>query len=142
MGQVKLQKRQKAWLVEAVNACLAHIDLLEDNTNDSKVRSELRELKKAVFVDPANAHRSVPADTQDYLDRSDTGWDAILKLAAEQNSPPVTSNMTPNADATPPPVATSIGENDTGRTTPRPSWPSGSSWQGPRPCGACHPSPP
>jgi hypothetical protein len=72
MGQVKLEKRQKAWLVEAVNACLAHIDLLEDGNNDSKVRVELRELKKAVFVDAANAHGSVPADTHDYLDRSDT----------------------------------------------------------------------
>jgi 3-dehydroquinate dehydratase len=46
MGQVKLEKHQKAWLVEAVNACLAHIDLLDidlleskDGTNDSKVRS-------------------------------------------------------------------------------------------------------
>jgi hypothetical protein len=53
---------------------MSHINLLElkDGTNDSKVRSELRELKKAFFVDAANAHWSVPADTQDYLDRSDT----------------------------------------------------------------------
>jgi hypothetical protein len=47
MGKVKLEKRQKAWLVEAVNACLAYIDLLEskEDGKDSKVRLELRELK-------------------------------------------------------------------------------------------------
>jgi hypothetical protein len=79
-------------LVEAILTRMSRIDLLEskDSTNgEAKVRSELRELKKAVFVNTAN--RSVPADTQDtqdYMDRSDTGWDAILKLAAEQNGPP------------------------------------------------------
>jgi hypothetical protein len=108
-------------LVEAVNACIAHISLLEDKApanDDSKLRSELRELKKAVFVDAAgasaNAHGSVPDDTQDYLDRSDIGFDAILKLAAEQNGTPVASAtpVSSNADATPPPVATSVGEDD------------------------------
>jgi hypothetical protein len=112
MGQVKLEKLQKARLVEAVNAYRAHINLLEDkapaNNDDSKLRSELRELKKSVFVDAAgasaNAHGSVPDDTQDYLDRSDIGFDAILKLSAEQKRTPV-------ASATP--VSTSIGEDDT-----------------------------
>jgi hypothetical protein len=73
-------------LVEAINACMTHIDFLESDkdkapadVNNSKLRSELRELKKAVFVDAtgANAHGDVPADTQEYLDRSDIGWDAI-----------------------------------------------------------------
>jgi hypothetical protein len=37
MGQVKMAKNQKAWLVEAVNACMAHIDLLE--SKDARSRS-------------------------------------------------------------------------------------------------------
>jgi hypothetical protein len=126
MGQVKLEKRQKAWLVEAVNACMAHIDLLELKDGNDKVRLELRELKKAVFVNAFNGN--VPAytqDTQDSMDRADTGWDAILKLAAEQNplatpnavadappvledAPPVAANVAANA-----PHAPHLGENGT-----------------------------
>jgi hypothetical protein len=40
MSQVRLEKRQKAWLVEAVCACMAHIDLIESkfvNTFQSKI---------------------------------------------------------------------------------------------------------
>jgi hypothetical protein len=84
MGQVKLEKRQKAWLVEAVCACMAHIDLLESKDGNDEVRLELRELKKAVFVNASDGSAAYTQDTQDYMDRADTGWDAILKLAAEQ----------------------------------------------------------
>jgi hypothetical protein len=119
MGQDKLQKLQKVRLVEAINACMTHIDFHElekykapADVNDSKLRSELRELKKAVFVHTtgANTHGDVPADTQEYLNRSDIRWDAIHKLATEQNGNPVAHNATPmtsNADATP--VTTSVG---------------------------------
>jgi hypothetical protein len=48
------------------------------------VRLELRELKKAVFVNASDGNAAYTQDTQDYMDRADTGWDAILKLAAEQ----------------------------------------------------------
>jgi hypothetical protein len=48
-------------------------------------------------------------DTQDYLDRPDTGWDAIHKLAAEQN-------VTPSADAPPNADAPPVGENGTGES--------------------------
>jgi hypothetical protein len=109
LGQVKLEKLQKARLVEAVIACMAHIDLLESDkapAGDSKLRSELRELNKAVFVSVSGANAHVPADTQEYLDRLDIGWDAIHKLAAEQNGTPVAPNVTSvtsigDADATP-----------------------------------------
>jgi hypothetical protein len=75
--------------VEAVNACLAHIDLLESKDGNDKVRSELRELKTAVYINAANRSVQVHTqDTQEYLDRLDTGWDTILKLAAEQYGPP------------------------------------------------------
>jgi hypothetical protein len=59
----KLQKLHKARLVEAILTCMSRINLLEskDGTSEAaKVRSELRELKKAVFVNAAN--RNVPAD--------------------------------------------------------------------------------
>jgi hypothetical protein len=73
----ELQKFHKARLVEAVLTCMSRIDLLEskDGTNeDSNVRSELRELKTAVYVNAANRSVQVHTqDTQDYLDRSDTG---------------------------------------------------------------------
>jgi hypothetical protein len=36
MGQVKLEKRQKAWLVEAVCTCMAHIDLLESKDGNAR----------------------------------------------------------------------------------------------------------
>jgi hypothetical protein len=48
------------------------------------VRLELRELKKAVFVNASDGSAAYTQETQDYMDRADTGWDAILKLAAEQ----------------------------------------------------------
>jgi hypothetical protein len=51
------------------------------------VRLELRELKKAVFVNASDGNAAYTQDTQDYMDRADTGWDAILKLAAEQTPP-------------------------------------------------------
>jgi hypothetical protein len=84
MSQVRLEKRQKAWLVEAVCACMAHIDLIESKDGNDEVRLELRELKKAVFVNASHGSAAYTQDTQDYMDRADTGWDAILKLAAEQ----------------------------------------------------------
>jgi hypothetical protein len=127
MGQDKLQKLQKVKLLEVVQTCMAHITLLESEkhkapTADSDVlRTELRELKEAVFFDStgANAHGVVPVGlTQGYWDtgdRSDIRWGAIHKLAAEQNGTPVASNAdaTPaasNADVTP---GTSVGEDDT-----------------------------
>jgi hypothetical protein len=118
----KLQKLHKARLVEAILTCMSRIDLLEskDGTNneESKVRSELRELKKAVFVNAANGSVPDTQDTQDYLDRSDTGWDAIHKLAAEQNGPPVTPSAdaptVTDADAPPLVEAPPVGENGTG----------------------------
>jgi hypothetical protein len=48
------------------------------------VRLELRELKKAVYVNASDGSAAYTQETQDYMDRADTGWDAILKLAAEQ----------------------------------------------------------
>jgi hypothetical protein len=84
MSQVRLEKRQKAWLVEAVCACMAHIDLIESKDGNDEVRLELRELKKAVFVNASHGSAAYTQYTQDYMDRADTGWDAILKLAAEQ----------------------------------------------------------
>jgi hypothetical protein len=86
MGQVKLEKRQKAWLVEAVCACMAHIDLIESKDGNYEVRLKLRELKKAVFVNASDGSVAYTQDTQDYMDRADTGWDAILKLAAAKST--------------------------------------------------------
>jgi hypothetical protein len=128
MGQANLQKLQKVQLLGVVNTCMSHIALLELEkdkapTDDSdELRTELRELKKAVFIvnltTGANAHGGVPVGlTQGYWDtgdRSDIGWDAIHKLAAEQNGTPVASNgvvnAVANADATP---ATSVKEDNT-----------------------------
>jgi hypothetical protein len=57
----------------------------EDNAESATVRSEFRALKTAVFANASNG--IVRQDTQDCLDRPNTGWDAIHKLAAEQNPP-------------------------------------------------------
>jgi hypothetical protein len=126
MGQVKLEKLQKVRLVEAVNACLACIDLFESR-EDNDVRSELKELKTAVYANASNwsVHTQ---DTRDYLDRPDTGWEAIHKLAAEQiatpsaatdappvldDAPPVAANAPVTANA---PHAPPVGENGTGES--------------------------
>jgi hypothetical protein len=131
MGQTRLEKLYKPRLIKAVNACMAYITLLEsDRTpaaaddNYYKLRSELRELKKAVFVNAAEGD-AYTQDTQDVLDGPNVGWDTINKLAEEQNT------------AGPP--ATAMDGKDplpSGRTAGW-SWPSGSSWRGPRTCGAC-----
>jgi hypothetical protein len=151
MSQVKLEKHHKAWLIEAVNACMDHIDLLESNEdsnevgNDSKVRSELRELKADVYVNAVSV-QVITQDMQDFMDRPDTRWDAIHKLAAEQKATPQRQ----------PRLRTPLLSRQTSRQTPltpllsgrtaplaprratRPSLPSGSSWRGPRTCGAYH----
>jgi hypothetical protein len=99
---------------------MAHINLLESNEdgNDSKVRSEPRELKTAVYVNAANGSVQVyTQDTQDYLDRPDTGWQAIHKLAAEQNATPrAVADVPPVADAPPNADAPPVGENGTGES--------------------------
>jgi hypothetical protein len=125
MGQVKMAKNRKAWLIEAVKVCMARIDLLESNEdgnevgNDSKVRSELRELKAAVFLNAASV-QVITQDRQDFMDRPDTDWDAIHKLAAEQkatpeatptDAPPVAANVPANAPHAPP-----VRENGTAGT--------------------------
>jgi hypothetical protein len=61
--------------------------LTDDN---SKLRSELRELKKAVFVNAADGD-AYTQDPQDVLDGPNVGWDAINKLAEEQNPSPLTT---------------------------------------------------
>jgi hypothetical protein len=112
-------------LLEVVNSCMSHITLLDlekdkapINNNSQELRTELRELKKAVFIvevtTGANAHSDVPVGlTQGYWDtgnRSDIGWDAIHKLAAEQNGTPVASNSVVNAVAI---TTTSVEEDNT-----------------------------
>jgi hypothetical protein len=103
--------------VKLVNSFIAYIDRLESDLEKNKapsngeIRTELRELKKD------NAHGDVPVGlTQEYWDtgdRSDIGWDAIHKLAGEQNGTPVASNgvvnVVANADAT------SVEEDDTSK---------------------------
>jgi hypothetical protein len=86
----KLQKCHKVRLIEAFVTCIARIDLLESREDDGDVRSELRKLKTAIFANAFNG--IVTQDTQDCLDRPNTGWDAINKLAAEQN-PKMGSDM-------------------------------------------------
>jgi hypothetical protein len=117
----KLQKLHKARLVEAILTCMSRIDLLESR-EDNDLRSELKELKTAVYVNASNGSVQVHTqDTQDYLDRPDTGWDAIHKLAAEQiASPSAVAGAPPAADA--PPVAANalpappVEENGTGES--------------------------
>jgi hypothetical protein len=82
---------------------MARINLIE--TSDyGNVRSELRELKAAVFAN-ASTSTVITQDTQDCLDRSNVGWDAINKLAEEQNPASLTASLTAVAD-TPPATAT------------------------------------
>jgi hypothetical protein len=150
MGQAKLEKLHKPRFVEAIIACMAYIDLLKsDRTpaaadDNSKLRSELRELKKAVFVNEADGD-AYTQDTQDVLDGSNVGWDAINKLAEEQNPAPLTTVADtplprPRTGRTPLQSGrTAPGRTAPGRTTSR-SLPSGSSRRGPRTCGACRPS--
>jgi hypothetical protein len=85
---------------------------------DSELRTELRRLKEAVFVNAtgANAHGDVPVGlTQEYWDtgnRSVIGWDAIHKFAPEQNGTPgASNNVVVNAMANT--NATSVEEDDT-----------------------------
>jgi hypothetical protein len=118
------------------------------NNKTFKLRAELKELKEAVFVvdaTGANAYGDVPVSlSQMYWDtgnRTVIGWDAIHKLAAEQ-----TAEQTPNDGAKRGVVnavvnATSVEEDNTSSEVKWPSWPSGSSWPSPRPCGACRPTP-
>jgi hypothetical protein len=110
MGPAKLQKLQKAELLEVVNSFMAHIGCLESDLEKnkspiddktSKLRTELKEVKEAIFLvnnaTGANAYGDVPVGlTQVYWDtgdRSVIGWDAIHELAAEQNGTPETFNV-------------------------------------------------
>jgi hypothetical protein len=85
--------------------------------NNSKGRLELRELKVTVYVKAASV-QVITQDTQDFMDRPDTDWDIIHKLAAEQkknpkaaDAPHVAANVTANAPHAPP-----VGENGTAGT--------------------------
>jgi hypothetical protein len=122
MSTAKRGNLKKDQLVKLAINFIPHIDRLESDLDKYKMTfRELRELKKAVFVDTtgANAHGNVPVSlTQEYWDtgdRSDIRWDAIHKLAAEQNGSPVATNdvvsVVANADATS--IATSIEEDNT-----------------------------
>jgi hypothetical protein len=100
MGQAKLEKLQKARLVEAINACMAHINLLE---SDKPPADDF----KLIFVNADDGNTpAYTQDTQDYMDRADTGWDAILKLAAEQTLNAVTPPFTVAS-----PVAANVAVN-------------------------------
>jgi hypothetical protein len=116
MVQARLEKLHKPRLIKGITACMALIDLLESGGSEvSKVRSELKELKLSVFTNASattatSTVNAVTQDTQDFLDRPNIGWDAIHKLAKEQNPTPFTA--TPNAvKDTPPPPG---GGNGTG----------------------------
>jgi hypothetical protein len=104
--------------------CMARIDLLESNEdgtmvgNDSMVR--LKELKAAVYVN-AGSVQVITQDRQDFMDRPDTDWDAIHKLAAEQKAtpedvPPVAANAMANA---PPVKGNGTGESDKSKLAKR-----------------------
>jgi hypothetical protein len=109
----KLQKFHKPRLIEAIVTCMARIDLLE-TSDDGNVRSELRKLKADVL---ANASTSNAVVT---LDRPNVGWDAINKLAEEQNP----ASLTAVADIPPAmamvgtaaPHAPPLGGNGTGES--------------------------
>jgi hypothetical protein len=60
--------------------------------SDGNVRAELRELKASVFANMSNA-AFVTQDTQNVLDGPNVGWDAIHKLAEEQNPMPLTAPL-------------------------------------------------
>jgi hypothetical protein len=109
----KLQKFHKPRLIEAIVTCMARIDLLE-TSDDGNVRSELRKLKADVL---ANASTSNAVVT---LDWPNVGWDAINKLAEEQNP----ASLTAVADIPPAmamvgtaaPHAPPLGGNGTGES--------------------------
>jgi hypothetical protein len=124
MSTAKSSSLKKEQLVKLVNSFIAHIDRLESDLeknkapidDDSELRTELRELKKAVFIvdaTGANFYGDVPVGlTQEYWDtgnRSAIGWDAIHKLAAQQNVTPEASNDVANAVVN----ATSVEEDNT-----------------------------
>jgi hypothetical protein len=112
-GKVKLNVLKKVQLQELCNTFIVQIGRLElklekykaphnVSTIDDKTfkfRAELKELKEAFFVNKTgtNACNDVLVGlTQVYWntgDRSVIGWDAIHKLATEQNSTPETSNV-------------------------------------------------
>jgi hypothetical protein len=107
MSTAKRSSLKKEQLVKLVNSFIAHIDRLESDleknkapiNNNSELRTELRELKKAIFIvdaTGANSYGDMPVGlTQEYWDtgnRSVIGWDTIHKLAAEQNGTPEASN--------------------------------------------------
>jgi hypothetical protein len=128
MSTAKRSSLKKEQLVKLVNSFIAHIDRLEldleknkapiNVNDDSELSTELRRLKEAVFLDAtgANAHGDVPVGlTQEYWDTGNRlviGWDAIHKLATEQNGTPEASNdVMVNAVANA--NATSVEEDNT-----------------------------
>jgi hypothetical protein len=136
MGQARLEKLHKPRLIEGITACMALIDLLESGskvskvTEVSKIRSELKELKLAVFTNASTSTTvcAVTQYTQDVLDRPNIGWDAIHKMAKEQNPAPDTTEALNAVVDTPlpPPVtakdgkdAPPAGENSTGELAKR-----------------------
>jgi hypothetical protein len=98
---VKLLKYHMPRLIEAIVVFMARIDLLAASDgnvrSDGNIRAELRELKAAVFANVSNA----AVVTQDVLDRPNVGWDAIHKLAQEQNPMPLTAPLTAVEDNPP-----------------------------------------
>jgi hypothetical protein len=74
----------KSQLFDAIWSLFRDLDAATHES--ATVRSEFRALKTAVFANASNGF--VTQETQDCLDRPNTGWDAIHKLAAEQNPPP------------------------------------------------------
>jgi hypothetical protein len=120
MSTAKRSNLKKDQLVKLAINFIAHIDRLESDLDKYKMAfRELKELKKAVFVNATSASGDVPVGlTQEYWDtgdRSDIRWNAIHKLAAEQNGSPVATNhvvsVVANADATS--VTTSVEEDET-----------------------------
>jgi hypothetical protein len=118
MSTAKRGNLKKDQLVKLAINFIAHIDRLQSDLDKYKIAfRELRELKKAVFVDGtgANAHGDVPVGlTQEYWDtgdRLDIRWDAIHKLAAEQDGSPVATNDVVSIVANA--VATSVEEDVT-----------------------------
>jgi hypothetical protein len=118
MVQARLEKLHKPRLIKGITACMALIDLLESGGSEvSKVRSELKELKLSVFTNASattatSTVNAVTQDTQDFLDRPNIGWDAIHKLAKEQN--PTAFTATPNAVKDTPPSPSRRGERHRG----------------------------
>jgi hypothetical protein len=95
MSRAKRGNLKKDQLVRLAINFIAHIDRLESDLDKYKVAlRELRELKKAIFVDAtgASAHGDVPVGlTQEYWDtgdRSDIRWGAIHKLSPRSKTAP------------------------------------------------------